>query len=83
MSYWSSLVLIMIALSTGLHAYRFGVTRFASRLMTRRNMNRLLCEETEVNIDKNTNELTLLLKKGDPRTKHIKEVVSFSVVCKV
>eukprot|EP01032_Pedospumella_encystans_P021968 gene21968-24906_t len=65
----------MIALSAGLHAYRFEVTRFAGRLMTRRNMNRLLCEVTEVNIDKHTQEMTVVLKKDDPRTKHIKEVL--------
>ena len=75
MSYWSSILLIMIALSAGLHAYRFEATRFAGRLMTRRNMNRLLCEITEVNIDKHTQEMTLALKKDDPRTKHIKEVM--------
>lgn len=73
-----SVALIMIAFSTGLHAYRSGVTRFTGRLMTRRHMNRLLCEVTEVNVDKTTQEMTVVLKKDDSRAKHIKDVRCFS-----
>lgn len=72
---WSLIALITIMIVTGLHAYRAGVIRYAGRLMTRRNMNRLLCEVTEVNIDEITQKMTVLLKKEDPRAKHIKEVV--------
>ena len=51
-----------------------GARLLPARLIIRRNLNRLLCDMDEVITDVATKEMSVVLKKGDTRAKHIKEV---------
>jgi len=78
MGLWTLAALIMSGIAIKCSAFILGGARFSpGSSVIRRNLNRLLCDQDEVITNEATKEMTVLLKKGDQRAKHIKEVYFF------
>lgn len=75
MDLWTIAVLIMSGLMIRCSAFLSnGARPLPVRQVICRNLNRLLCDRDEVITNDATKQMSVRLKKSDPRAKHIKEV---------